>query len=163
MFVGPDPGLASADGTTIHLREFIASFADARLAERISVRGVLSQAEIGPLRVSAAVTVVASRRESQGYAALEAMLQGCPVVCTDTSGLGEIVEHGVTGLKARPNDADDLAAQIERLLGDPALGSVLGRAARAYVIEHHSPEKVVRQTLDVYRRAIDLQRPRHGR
>jgi len=163
IFVGPDHGLRSADGTTIHLREFIASFADARLAERISVRGVLSPAEIGALRVPAAVTVVASRRESQGYAALEAMLQGCPLVCTDTSGLGEIVEHGVTGLKARPDDADDLAAQIERLLQDPALGTVLGQAARAYVIAHHSPETVVRQTLDVYRRAIELQNRRHAR
>jgi len=43
IFVGPDHGLRSADGTTTHLREFIASFADARLAERISVRGVLSR------------------------------------------------------------------------------------------------------------------------
>ncbi len=162
VFVGPDHGLRSGDGTTIHLREFIASFADPLLAERISVRGVLSPAEIGALRVGAAVAVVASRRESQGYAALEAMLQGCPVVCTDTSGLGEIVEHGVTGLKARPDDAEDLAAQIARLLADPELGAALGKAARAYVIERHSPAAVVRQTLDVYRRAIEQHR-RHER
>lgn len=155
-FVGPDNGLQSADGTTIYLRQFIASFADPGLEESISIRGVLSPAEIGLLRGDAAVTLVASRRESQGYAALEAMLQGCPVVCTDTSGLGEIVEHGVTGLKARPNDAENLAAQIARLLDEPGLGGSLGQAARTYVIEHHSPATVVEQTLDVYRRAIEL-------
>ena len=36
------------------------------------------------------------------------MLQACPVVCADTSGLGEIVEHGVTGLKARVAIANSL-------------------------------------------------------
>jgi glycosyltransferase involved in cell wall biosynthesis len=162
-FVGPDNGLHAADGTTIHLRQYIASFADAGLEESISIRGVLSPEEIAALRVEAAVTVIASRRESQGYAALEAMLQGCPIVATDTSGLGEIVEHGVTGLKARPDDAADLAAQIARLLDEPGLGEVLGQAARDYVIEHHSPAAVVQQTLDVYRRAIDLHGGCHGR
>ena len=162
VFVGPDHGLHGPGGAMIHLREFIASFNDPGLAQRVSVRGVLSPAEIGALRAEAAVTLVASRRESQGYTALEAMLQGCPVVCTDTSGLGEIVEHGVTGLKARSNDADDLAAQVERILDNPALGDTLGQAARAYVAEHHSPATVVHQTLNVYRRAIALQGRRHG-
>jgi glycosyltransferase involved in cell wall biosynthesis len=156
VFVGPDHGLEDPNGGKIHLREFIATFDHAMLQQRVVVRGVLAPPEIRSLRADAAVTIVASRRESQGYAALEAMLQGCPVVCTDTSGLGEIVEHGVTGLKARPDDAEDLAAQIDRLLADPSLGAALGRAARAYVIDQHSPATVVRKTVAVYRRAIEL-------
>ncbi len=156
VFVGPDGGLARAGGAVVHLPEFVATLASPGLERRLSYRGRLDKATIYQLRTSALVTVVASRRENQPYAALEAMLQGCPVVCTDTSGLSEIVEHGVTGLKARPADPVDLAAQIMRIADEPSLGSALGAAARAYVLAHHSPERVVHQTIDVYRRAIAL-------
>ena len=84
MFAGPDVGLVR-EGRRVHAGEFIAATGGAALAGRISLLGVRSPSEIGVLRAQAALTVVASRRESQGYTALEAMLQGCPVVCTDTS------------------------------------------------------------------------------
>jgi len=148
------------DGSTVHLPEYLASFDDPLLLRQISMRGVLEPPQIQELRAQAAVTVIPSRRESQGYTALEAMLQGCPVVSTDTSGLGEIVEHEVTGLKARPDDADDLARAISRLLFNRELATRLGAAARAYVADHHSPAVVVKQTIDVYRRAIGLHQQR---
>ena len=86
------------------------------------------------------------------------MLQACPVVVTDTSGLSEIVEHGVTGLKARPEDPEDLARQIERVLDDRALGRSLGAAGRAFVLREHAPAAVVASMLAVYRRAIEARR-----
>src|SRR6185295_8476948 len=125
-FVGPDPGVLRSDGSAVRLRDFIASLGDRALADAITTTGAVAPAQVAELRPRAAVTVVASRRESQGYTALEAMLQACPVVVTDTSGLSEIVEHGVTGLKARSDDPDDLAAQIERLLDDRELARSLG-------------------------------------
>jgi glycosyltransferase involved in cell wall biosynthesis len=160
VFVGPDGGLPQASGGLVHLREFVASLANPALERGLSFRGRLDRSEIPALRASALVTVIASRRENQPYSALEAMLQACPVVCADTSGLSEIVAHGVTGLKAKAEDPVDLAAQIKRIVDDPALGQALGRAARAYVLEHHAPATVARQTLDVYRRAIELHRQR---
>jgi len=159
VFVGPDDGLRQSDGSFIHLREFVAALANPALERGLSYRGRLDRSEIPALRTSALVTVIPSRRENQPYTALEAMLQGCPVVCADTSGLSEIVVDGITGLKAQAQDPADLAAKIKRIVDDPALGETLGRAARAYVLEHHAPATVVRQTLDVYRRAIEM----HGR
>ena len=158
VFVGPDGGLVQPGGKTIHFQEFVESLNDPALARAIDYRGRLDSGDVVALRPAALVTIVASRRESQGYTALEAMLQACPVVCTDTSGLGEMIEHGVTGLKARTEDADDLAAQVMRIVADPQLGRRLGLAGRDYVIEHHSPAVVVKQALDVYRRAIALHR-----
>jgi glycosyltransferase involved in cell wall biosynthesis len=156
VFVGPDPGLARRDRSTTHLDEFVASLDDPALARAIKYKGPLDPCSLAELRPHAAVVLVPSRRESQGYTALEAMLQACPVVCTDTSGLSEIVEHGVTGLKARPEDPDDLATQMKRILDDPSFGRSLGLAGRAYVLRHHAPAPVVAQALDVYRRAIAL-------
>jgi len=159
VFVGPDGGLPGRAGARpMHLAEFIASLGNPTLGAAIDCRGRLPPEEIVALRTSAAVTDIASRRENQPYSALEAMLQACPLVCTDTSGLSEIVVDGLTGLKARPEDPDDLARQVRRLLDDPDLARDLGVAARRHVLEHHSPAEVVRQTLAVYRRAIDLHR-----
>jgi glycosyltransferase involved in cell wall biosynthesis len=154
-FVGPDPGVLRSDGSAVRLRDFIASLGDHALADAITTTGAVAPAQVAELRPRAAVTVVASRRESQGYTALEAMLQACPVVVTDTSGLSEIVEHGVTGLKARPDDPEDLARQIERVLDDRELARSLGAAGRAFVLREHAPAAVVARMLAVYRRAIE--------
>ena len=161
VFVGPDNGLTRDGLPPIHFDDFVAQLGGG-LGQALSYRGRLDRPEISELRASALVTVIASRRENQPYAALEAMLQGCPIVCTDTSGLSEIVEHDVTGLKASPESPAALAAQIRRIVESPTLGERLGDAARAYVTAQHSASAVVRQTLDVYRRVIELG-ARHAR
>ena len=158
VFVGPDGGLSRSGRANMHLPEFISVLGDAAVARNLDYRGSLASGEIAALRTRALATVIASRRENQPYSALEAMLHGCPVVCTDTSGLGELVEHGVTGLKARSEDEDDLAAQIGRLVDRPELGRSLGAAARKHVLDRHAPAVVVRQTVDVYRRTVELAR-----
>lgn len=153
-FVGPDRGLIQDDGSHISYQEFVSRLEDPALEASVIYGGQLEPAEIIKLRTESLCTLVASRRESQGYTALEAMAQGCPVVCADTSGLSEIVEHEVTGLKARAEDAAALAAQLDRIVCDPRFGARLGAAARIGISKRHSPESVADQTLSVYRRAI---------
>ena len=43
----------------------------------------MSNQEVTKLRTRCMVTVIGSRWENPGYTLLEAMLQGCPVVCTE--------------------------------------------------------------------------------
>lgn len=160
VFVGPDNGLAQPDGSTVHLADFVASLRDPALERALSYRGRLGADAIVALRTTAFATIISSRRDNQPFTALEGMAQGCPMVCTDTAGLGEMIEHEVTGLKARPGDVDDLALQIARLIDDSALAASIGRAGREYVLTHHAPGAIVDQMLEVYRAAIDLQRTR---
>ncbi len=154
VFAGPDNGLLGADGIRVGIADFVASLQDPRLASAFHWRGRLPPQEIADLRVKAACVVVPSRRESQGYTALEAMLQGCPVVCTDASGLRELIDHGVNGLKAKLEDVDDLARNITSLLSDHALAARLGQAARRYVLEFHDPSTVAARAMRFYRQAI---------
>lgn len=158
VFVGPDAGLLQADGSLVGVSRFIEGFDDPRLQAAVSVRGRLAPTEIDALRSQASCVLVPSRCESQGYTALEAMLQGCPVVCTNASGLDELVEHGVNGLKARVGDADDLAAQVSLLLDDRMLAARLGAEARRYVLRHHDPQAIAATMVSVYRRTVDLDR-----
>ncbi len=160
VFVGPDNGLTQPDGSTIHIADFVASLRDPALERALAYHGRLGADDIVALRTTAFVTIISSRRDNQPFTALEGMVQGCPMVCTDTAGLGEMIEHEVTGLKARPGDADDLALQIRRVIDDPALAASIGRAGREYVLTHHAPGAVVEQMLEVYRDAIELHRRR---
>lgn len=158
LFVGPDTGLLQPGGGTIHFKQFVDSLDDAALSHAVSYVGRLTPAEVAALRPTAFLTVVTSRQENQAYTVLEAMLQGCPVVCTDNAGSSESVQHGITGLLARSGDPVDIAAQIETLLDQPELAVSLGECAREYVLRTHAPAVVVAKTLDVYRRTIAAQR-----
>jgi glycosyltransferase involved in cell wall biosynthesis len=78
----------------------------------------------------ARLCVSSSRREPFSNANLEAMAAGRPVVATRVGGNVEIVEDEVTGLLVEPEDAEGMAKAILRLLEDPRLAAVLGRASR---------------------------------
>jgi glycosyltransferase involved in cell wall biosynthesis len=156
IFVGPDAGIPTEQGRLEHFEAYRARLFPAEQAASVSFRGKLTPEEIYTLRAEAFVTVVASRWENQSYTALEAMLQGCPLVSTDAGGQAEIVAHGSTGLLARSGSVDDFHDKIESLLRDPQYAAALGRAARAYVLERHNPERVASETLAAYREAILL-------
>jgi glycosyltransferase involved in cell wall biosynthesis len=102
----------------------------------------------------AAVVVCPSRREGFGLACAEAMAHGRAVVASDVGGLRDLVRHERTGLLVSPRDPAALRRAIDRLLGDPELRRRLGAAARAWVGELCSWERVTARTLDVYAAAI---------
>jgi glycosyltransferase involved in cell wall biosynthesis len=60
---------------------------------------------------------------SEGFALppMEAGACGCAIVATDSGGIRDFVENGVTGLLSRPKDPLALAENMSRLLGDEEL------------------------------------------
>ncbi len=65
---------------------------------------------------SAAAFVLPSRYEGLGLPLLEAMSCGCPVVSSNTSAMPEV--YGEAALAFDPNDPEELAVQLERVLED---------------------------------------------
>jgi glycosyltransferase involved in cell wall biosynthesis len=78
-----------------------------------------------------------------------------PVVATTVGGLPEIVDHGRTGYLVPPRDERALADAIVRLLRDKPLRMRMGLNGRRKLDAECAPSVVARQTLAVYRRAID--------
>jgi len=72
-----------------------------------------------------------ANKASFGITLLEAMAAGRPVVATDNKGFREIIDHGVNGLLARPDDVASLADALVRVLTDAALSETLIRNGRA--------------------------------
>lgn len=85
---------------------------------------------IWELLPQADVFFLPSDYESFGLSALEAMACGVPVVASNTGGLPEVVEDGVSGFLHTPGNVDAMAASIRKLLSDDKLAKKMGAAAR---------------------------------
>ncbi len=93
-----------------------------------------------------------SESESFCLSLLEAMSFGCPSVSTAVGGIPEVVVSGESGLLVGEASPEALARAVERLMGDPALRSSLGRTARARARERFSAESIVPKYVGLYRR-----------
>jgi glycosyltransferase involved in cell wall biosynthesis len=112
--------------------------------------GFISREELEDRFARAAVVVVPSRSEGFGVVCAEAMARGKAVVAGATGGLLGLVTHEQTGLLVEPGNPPELRAAIDRLLADPALRAQLGTAARAWITELCSWERVLDSTLETY-------------
>jgi glycosyltransferase involved in cell wall biosynthesis len=70
---------------------------------------------------------------------LSALVAGKPVVATERGAEGYLRSSGMSPILVA-DDASGLAGHIASLLGDPVLRHRLGRLAREYAVEHHSPD-----------------------
>ena len=82
---------------------------------------------------------------------LEAMVRAVPVVASDVGGIGEVVLAGQTGLLGDPYRPGEFAAAVTGLLDDTAYRAQLGAAARAFVLESKTIEKISAAFADAYR------------
>jgi glycosyltransferase involved in cell wall biosynthesis len=96
------------------------------------------------------VTVVPSRNEAFGRIAMESMAAGVPVVVTNVGGLKEIVCDGETGLIAKPDDSEDLAVKIQKLLNDADMRKRLSSKARQVLVQEFSKDVVVASLEQAY-------------
>jgi colanic acid/amylovoran biosynthesis glycosyltransferase len=82
-------------------------------------------------------SIVAKGGDAEGLpnVVLEAMAAAVPVIGSRLGGIAEAVEHASTGFLVPPGDPPAIAAVVRRLIGDPALRTRLGLAARAVAAE----------------------------
>jgi len=139
-------------------RELVRGFG---LGERVRFLG--ERDALPELLAPANVLLLASSEESFGLSALEAMACGTPVVATRVGGLPEVVEDGVTGLLADPEDLDDLALKLKMLMSDRVLAQDMGLAARRVAEERYARATITQQYEDLYRRVIAGRSPQEAR
>jgi glycosyltransferase involved in cell wall biosynthesis len=105
------------------------------------------------------VLVLPSYREGLPKVLLEAAACGRPLVATDVPGCREIVRHGENGFLIPPKDPSALADAIATLIADPALRQRFGRRGREIAVDEFRVEKVVEETLAVYRELLGARWP----
>jgi glycosyltransferase involved in cell wall biosynthesis len=113
---------------------------EAGLAHSVRLRGKLPHEDVIAAMRRARVFALPCRvlddgdRDGIPNVILEAMAVGLPVVSTRISGVPEVVTENESGLLIEPDDAQDLANALTRILDDDAMAARLGAAGR-YVVE----------------------------
>ncbi len=95
-----------------------------------------------------------SRFEGFGYAALEAMACGKPVVSTNATSITEIVAHGETGLLCALDDVDCLVVACQRLAGGEQERRAMGIAARARAVKCFTEGPLVRDYIELFQTVV---------
>ncbi len=100
------------------------------------------------------VFVMPSLQEGLGLALMEAMAQGLAVVGSAVGGIKTLIKDGFNGLLVEPADEKGLAGAILRLLNDNAMRVKLGAAARKFIADNFSKEKMVSATEKGYEECL---------
>ena len=112
------------------------------------------QNDIAGVWAQSHIAILPSYREGMPKSLLEAAACGRPIVTADVPGCNDLVTHGVTGFLVPAENWMQLADAVGKLAADPALRERMGDAVRAEVEAEFSETIVVRETLDLYARAL---------
>jgi glycosyltransferase involved in cell wall biosynthesis len=112
---------------------------------------------------SARVVALASRYDNFPYAGLEAMASARPLVCTERTGLAELVRGTCAGDVIPADDPAALAAALRPFLLDASLTERAGAEARAVVVRECGLDAIAEQRERCYGEAIDRWRRRRSR
>jgi glycosyltransferase involved in cell wall biosynthesis len=109
------------------------------------------QPEVQSLIAAADVSVLASRSEGMPLAVIESMACARPVVATLVGGIGEIIEHGVSGFLVAPGSANELADALLRFARDRELRERIGRAGLEQARRRFGLRQMVERYEQLYR------------
>jgi glycosyltransferase involved in cell wall biosynthesis len=93
--------------------------------------------------------------EPFGIVMLEGMAAAKPVIISRSGGMPEIIKNRVNGFVVEPRDHRALAKTIIRLLRHPDLAREIGAKGRETFKQKYYLERMVDQTVAVYRRALE--------
>ena len=123
----------------------------ASLPDSVKHLGYVSEGELRALYEQAAGFVYPSFYEGFGLPPLEAMACGCPVIVSNAASLPEVCADAA--LYCDPHRPEDIAAKIQRLMGDAALRERLKQKGLERA-EKFSWDRCARETLAVLEQVI---------
>ncbi|MBM5801058.1 MAG: glycosyltransferase family 4 protein [Cyanobacteria bacterium K_DeepCast_35m_m2_023] len=127
----------AADAT--RQQQFEALVAQLDPNRRIEIRGYVSRDELESLLAGALALIYPSLFEGFGIPVIEAMAQGMPVACSNTTALREVA--GDAALTFNPGNPQEIADALLRLYREPELRSQLADRGRAHAeryLDHDS-------------------------
>ena len=136
-----DPGNPTAISAE-QLREWADSGVVEWWGHKANMKDVLAQAHI---------VCLPSLREGVPKVLIEAAACGRAIVTTDAPGCREIVRNGENGLLVPVRDSRALAEALRLLIENAPLRATMGSKGRELVVREFSVERVVQETLGVYR------------
>jgi glycosyltransferase involved in cell wall biosynthesis len=89
--------------------------------------------------------------EGLGTSLLAAISSEIPSVAFDCCAFGEIIENGKSGLLVEAGNVEEIVKAVSQLLRDKEFARTVGQAGRARIANLFSSERMVEETLSLYR------------
>ena len=104
------------------------------------------------------VVVPSEWYEPSPYVVLQSFAAGKPVVAANMGGLNDLIQENVNGKFFKSGNPGSLAGTIGSLFKNENLVIEMGRNARQYLEEKHSPERYYNDTIDVFQNIINIKK-----
>lgn len=124
------------------------------LTDRVELLGHIDHGRLMDELGKATVFLLPSRQENSPMAIAEAMAAGLPVIASDRCGMPFMVTENETGFLIEPEDTEQIAERLTRLLNDPAAARQMGQAGRRIAEQRFAPRMVAEQTRAVYQELV---------
>jgi glycosyltransferase involved in cell wall biosynthesis len=127
------------------------------IGSEVVFRGPIPHDEVFTWLEGLDLFVLACRRDDQGdqdgipVVLMEAMAAGIPVISTHISGIPELIEDGISGMLAKPNDPKSLSQKIKDVVTNPSMASSLAVAARSRIREEFDVDVNAERLLNLFR------------
>ncbi|WP_336774655.1 glycosyltransferase family 4 protein [Paenibacillus sp. MMO-58] len=129
-----------------------------RLADELNVTRYIRftgfRNDVDQLCCASDLLLLCSENEPFGRVIIEAMAQGTPVIATSGGGVGEIIEHGRSGLLYESGNIPQLADSIRSLLNNDRLRKQISINSVERVNEHFSIGQAAAKTEHVYAQMV---------
>lgn len=139
--------------------------AELHLQKRVELCGSLSQREVFSRLRACDIFALASVVDAGGASdvfptvIMEAMACGKPVVSSKLAGIPELVIDGLTGLLVPPEDWEEFAQALDKLVRDPLLRRRMGDAGRHRMETDFSVIKTVEPLHQLFTAALEAKPP----
>lgn len=120
---------------------------DLDVADRVHFTGY--RADMDKIIASLDALIMPSHRETFGRVLIEAMASKTPVIATNAGGVPDIIDTDHNGLLVAPQNAEELAGAIERLVTQPELHLRLAEAGYSTVRANYAKNIVEKKLLDL--------------
>jgi glycosyltransferase involved in cell wall biosynthesis len=128
----------------------------AQLDHCVTLLGSLSSEQVREELSRADVFALVSYEEGAPMGIAEAMAAGVPVVTSNRCGMPYMVHDGETGFLVNPDQPDDIALCIEKILKNRDLAQQMGERSKTIAMDRYHPDRVAQRTRDVYLRALSI-------
>jgi glycosyltransferase involved in cell wall biosynthesis len=126
------------------------------VADRVDFPGFVQYDKVSDLLDSTDIFLMPSIVHSSGdrdgipTVIMEALMHRVPVVATDVSGIGELIEDADTGLLIPEKDSQAIASAVLRMAGDREAAIQMAERGRAKVLDQFNPDKNHKRVFDLY-------------
>jgi glycosyltransferase involved in cell wall biosynthesis len=123
---------------------------NAQKIHKVELLGCMDEKELVLWYQKATLLITPHLDQSAGLTTLEALACATPVIATGPL----LIQDEVNGLLVPPNDAEQLASALNKLLSDIQTRKKYGAKGRLIVQEHYSHENITKNLIKVYEKML---------